>query len=407
MFSLIKKTIWAGVFMLSNLITYPVATACKYTVRETGFTDLGTQPYLLNVYVDDITTDSLINIIRSMAYISFSNTIIETNIIQTGKDTVYEKLLDKKHIVYPTSLLLSPIGEKLIIPLNISGSHHPISIGKVFQQISHSPTRQKVLEACISSLAVILFIEGDDKERNQIALRVVKNTLQDVLKVMHNLPKEVANPPEMIKVPRQRFKDELYLLYSIGYDPVTMLEPAVAVIYGRGRMMGSMLYSQQINVNYLFNLISIVGADCECNLDNSWKLGRMLLFQWDEDLQKKTIRELGVDVENPFVKAEMAQMLSAGFYQSTHTITDRSEIEAGFSERIKHRKVDLNAILGYQESIEIIEKKSDVPRLTSSQIQQMQQNQSLTESVSYFGLISGIIVMIITSVVIFFCIKKK
>ena len=74
--------------------------------------------------------------------------------------------------------------------------------------------------------------------------------------------------------------------------------------------MGPVLQGEQITNRRLFNLLTVVGADCECGLDNSWLLGRMIPLRWEGSVQAEVLKMLDFDVENPLVKAEMSQILS-------------------------------------------------------------------------------------------------
>ena len=74
--------------------------------------------------------------------------------------------------------------------------------------------------------------------------------------------------------------------------------------------MGPALTGELINRNRILNLLTIIGADCECGLDHSWILGRMIPMRWESRIQSDIAKSLGIDVENPLVKSEMTQILS-------------------------------------------------------------------------------------------------
>jgi len=74
--------------------------------------------------------------------------------------------------------------------------------------------------------------------------------------------------------------------------------------------MGSALQDDMITRDVIKNLLTVVGADCECGLDHSWILGRMIPMRWETRVQSDITKNLGFDVENPQVKSEMSQILS-------------------------------------------------------------------------------------------------
>ncbi|MCK5853091.1 hypothetical protein KAH27_08700, partial [bacterium] len=126
----------------------------------------------------------------------------------------------------------------------------------------------------------------------------------------NKMPKPVDNPPSLVILKMDQIKNERVLLWSLGLNEELLQEPALAIIYGRGRIMGQSLQNallQQVNIN---NLLTIVGSDCECGLDRSWIIGKMLPIRWDKKHQKEVMKWHNFDAENPFVKAEMSQILS-------------------------------------------------------------------------------------------------
>lgn len=74
--------------------------------------------------------------------------------------------------------------------------------------------------------------------------------------------------------------------------------------------MGPVLQGDLISRDIIHNLLSIVGADCECGLDHSWILGRMIPLRWESSVQNELAKNLGFDIENPMVRSEMSQILS-------------------------------------------------------------------------------------------------
>ena len=111
-------------------------------------------------------------------------------------------------------------------------------------------------------------------------------------------------------ISQDKIHEEKILLMSLGIKAEKVVEPAIAIIYGRGRIIGPVLQGEQITQKRLFNLLTIVGADCECGLDQSWILGRMIPLRWESSVQSELVQFLGFDVENPLVKSEMSQILS-------------------------------------------------------------------------------------------------
>jgi hypothetical protein len=81
----------------------------------------------------------------------------------------------------------------------------------------------------------------------------------------------------------------------------------------------------------LTQLLSVVGADCECSLDHRWLQGTMLPARWDEALQQKVVQSIGFDPENPMTKMEMVSIVrrGTGGSDSPSVPFDYREIQVG------------------------------------------------------------------------------
>jgi len=157
---------------------------------------------------------------------------------------------------------------------------------------------------------VVLVVQGKNVQSSREVLQEAEEAVREISGSLNQLPKVVSTPPGILVVPREKTDDEKILLMSLGITEKEIIEPSVAVIYGRGRIMGPVLRGEQVTRRRIFNLLTVVGADCECGLDNAWLLGRMIPLRWEGSVQAEVIQMLEIDVENPLVKAEMSQILS-------------------------------------------------------------------------------------------------
>ena len=160
------------------------------------------------------------------------------------------------------------------------------------------------------------------------------------------------------------------------------------MLFGRGRRIGSVLSGQDITRENIFGLLAIIGADCECGLDKSIMLGKMIPLRWEKHVQTILVSSLGFDVENPMIKAEMGQILS-----------------------IAPTKQGKNPLTAYQEGIVRFDSVMSVPTMSSNQFRPVSSNSSLAKGFSWLsvGFLAGtglIIVILVFSAVIFFKVKK-
>ena len=180
---------------------------------------------------------------------------------------------------------------------------------------------------------------------------------------------------------------------SLGITEDNANETSVAIIYGRGRIMGPVLQGEQITERKLFNLLTVVGADCECGLDNSWILGRMIPLHWESSVQAELTQLFGFDVESPLVKAEMSQILSLKevFKNPLNPVEDN--------------------ILGYTEGKFEIEKSSqNISRISASDIQKsFSKNTSLKNNLAFKTMLAGFggILLIVSVIGVFLFVKYK
>ena len=152
--------------------------------------------------------------------------------------------------------------------------------------------------------------------------------------------------------------------------------PQIAVLYGRGRRMGPVLSGKRLTENNLLNLLSLIGADCECGLDRSWLLGTMVPLRWPPDLRELLVHQLGFDVENPLIKSEMSQILSIS--------------QSGKNQQSEDR------LFSYREEVIALEKPVATPQISFAELQSLHSDSVTNSPLKIaFIIIGGIFVLII------------
>ena len=177
------------------------------------------------------------------------------------------------------------------------------------QSILDSPMRQEILEKCADSYGVVLLIEGREPQINTMARQAVSAALSQIGEQSGSLPKPISRPPELVVLERKSLAREQTLLWTFGLKAEDVNQPYAAVFYGRGRWLGPVFKGEILTADNLTQLLSIIGADCECSLDHRWLQGTMLPARWDEALQQKVVQSIGFDPENPMTKAEMVSIV--------------------------------------------------------------------------------------------------
>jgi hypothetical protein len=116
----------------------------------------------------------------------------------------------------------------------------------------------------------------------------------------------------VIRVPAGRLAAERVTLWGLGFDPEPADEPRVALVFGRGRRIGSPLEGPLITQTVVQERLVIIGQDCECELDREWMKGPLLPARWDAGRQQQALHSLGFDPENPLVRAEVSRIVLRG-----------------------------------------------------------------------------------------------
>ncbi len=379
-------------------VFYPLNTsACRYTIREIGFSDIGSMPYHIYVFIrSDMSEDDISTIEKlSFALLNETNVKLEIVDIDERRDSITQYYLDKYNIQsFPSALFVFPEGESMICSLSYPGRSFNESVWLLFENLVSSAFRKSIIDQLLQSYCVVLVVEGKNTSKNINAIREANEAVREISKTLDQMPKVVNSPPGILVIPHEKTYEERILLMSLGIKAEETNEPFVAVIYGRGRIMGPVLQGEQITKRKVFNLLTVVGADCECGLDHFWILGRMIPLRWEPSVQTELAQFLGFDVESPLVKAEMSQILS---------VKPVSENPLNPVE---------DNLLGYSEGKFKIEKSSqDIPRISASDIRKSFSQTTSRNNLVFKTILLGfggiLLVVLIAGVFIFIKYKRK
>jgi hypothetical protein len=291
------------------------AYACKYNVRDVGFVDLEQTSYKLYCLADRATPKEFSNALRQTASATFLEANVEFETVSIDGDENHPALslaraqkLDR----FPTTLLLAPDQRTLVLPFASTDQKSTDSIWPLLESVVSSPKRDELLEKIVDAFAVVLLVEGTDAMENQRARTVADGAIAQLSKSMDRLPKLVKSPPQLMVISREAAAREKVFLWSLSLESSSPGDPVAAVVYGRGRRIGTPLQGALITQTEIFNYLSMVGQDCECQLDRAWMRGPLMPARWGSDLQSLVVKALGFDAESPSVKTEMSQILARG-----------------------------------------------------------------------------------------------
>ncbi len=289
--------------------------ACRFNVRETGFADLGIDPYHFYGYVNEATPETIVSAFKETANAAFLESNITVEIINIDRQKYHPALeyLELWRISScPSAVLVSPDGQSLVVPVENNSRSFKEKLSSVVGDIVASPMRDKVIREVIESYGVVLLMEGADAEENRRARAIAERAIEKTKRQMKFMPKTIFQPPRLLVLDRESLLREKILAWSLGLDLDEAQNPHVAVLYGRARWISPLFKGRELSETALTQVLLIIGEDCECGLD--WRVlqGTMLPTKWDEPKQSLAAVTLGFDPENPLIKLEMSQILRKG-----------------------------------------------------------------------------------------------
>ena len=344
------RLIFLFIFILViQSIFLSTAFGCKYTVRDIGFTDLGSFPYQLYFYVDDRTPKEIISAFQRIAYAALLDANIETETIhidQQSQHPAMNYLKSQKGASLPVVILASSYGNQIVLPFSYTNENYKEAVWKIIENVVTSPLRKKIIDLVANTYGAVLLIEGKNNQKNRRAKSAISTAIEDIAQVLEIMPKPINEPPQIVVISQQVFVQEKVLLWSLDVNVTEIDEPQIVILYGRGRRIGPVIKGTDITKENIFSLLAIIGADCECGLDRSIMLGRKIPLRWERKIQSDLVKSLGFDVENPMVKSEMSQILS-------------------MAPALQGKKNALNPLMAYREGIVKFDNIPSVPTVSS------------------------------------------
>jgi len=350
-----KRIILFFSLLMTFIFIFHDSFGCRYTIREIGFSDIGSNTYQMLLFTNSYTPEEQVLIINKFSNLLLNDTNVRLEIINVdeNKSSSNLKFLKQYDIhTFPSAVFVAPGGESMLCSLPSKGKSLSASSWFLLENLVSSAIREDMVSKLVRAYGVVLLIEGTDREENRRVKIAAREAVKAITESLNQMPKVVNESPEILVIPHNKVDEEEILLFGLGITEKNKDDTHVAIIYGRGRLAGPVLKGEQINNVRLYNLLTFVGADCECGIDNSWIIGDMIPLRWGPSEQDKLIKQLGFDVENPFVKTEMSQII----YLKPSIGTVINPLEEN--------------LLGFvEESFEMINAADAVPKISAAEIQ--------------------------------------
>ena len=286
-------------------------TRCKYSVRDVAFVNVHGKSWQLRlVKPPGISSESF-----ETWNLALRNQLSDSNIAYAWHDSESDigKQIRRSNPNADQLPLMDLV--RLGVTENPVGVPSTIKLEQGLRLLSQSPARNEIFSKVVDDLCVFLLVESGDKSKDAAAKSELMAAVKRVNDQMWTLEKPTDSGPSFVVVPKSRRLEEKWLLSSLGIADDS--QPAVAVIYGQGRLLGGVLFGDEITVDAIVTRASICGQDCECSLNRNWLYGVQILHRWNKTLERRSEESLDFDPNSAFVIAEVAQILQKNAGQIT------------------------------------------------------------------------------------------
>lgn len=292
------------------------AWACRYSVRDTGFVDLGLEAYRLRWVPESGASAE----VRSKA-----------ELLLRDSNVVWDE--DPAGVGFPRTagLYLRDV-EGRILSLPLPNPSDATAVLRGVEMAVTSPLRERVYREGLRAYALVLLLEGTDGEANARVRQDVDSAITATARLLSSMPKPVETPPQMVAVSLKEQVAEKVLVWGLGLDSASTDSPRVVLVFGRGRRLGSPLEGPLITQTALRDRLLLIGQDCECDLDRAWLKGPLLPGRWGRELQQAALDTLGFDPGNPMVRAEISRIVERGPQNPGRRRPPSSGTSLGYSE---------------------------------------------------------------------------
>lgn len=306
----------AALLLLATLFRPFSASACRYSIRDTGFVDLNTESYSL-----ELAHPPAFAATAKLYTQAAAGLFLEANVGFATKEsaTPWLRLSDNAG----RSLDLAA-GQPL--PTDTTG------IGRLLESAVASPRREDIHREALRAYAVIVLVEGTDAADNERVRAAIATASAAIARQMPSMPKPVEVPPQLVSIPVTEQGTEAVLLWGLGFEPRLSPEARVAIVFGRGRRLGEPLEGALITRTVLQERLAMIGQDCECDLDRAWLKGPVLPGRWDRELQQLAAKTLGFDPENPMVRTEVSRIVLRGEGDKARSKKPSTALALGYVE---------------------------------------------------------------------------
>jgi len=300
-------------FAVAAVLAPPPALACRYTVRDIGFIDVGVRRHVVSLCVHG-DGGPLAAAFREAAESAFRDAPVRLEVVDVDRDRDHPaaaRVLSSGAPI-PALVLGTPEGRLVDLPAPPASVATAAEASSALEAALRSPVRDAIAAEALGAHSFLLVFEGTDAAANRTASAIADRAIEEVELVLEDFPDPVPGPARKIVIsPADRGKEKV-LVASLGIEEAPGTEARIAILHGRLRRLGPIFAVPGAEREDVLEVLAMAGLDCECGLDRRWMTGPTVPHRWGPKEREDASRRLGYDPESPMVKAEVASILSRG-----------------------------------------------------------------------------------------------
>ena len=330
---------------LLSLTWAHAATACRYTVRDVAFVDLGERPYQLFLFTKQAERIPLTASFEQAATEVFADANVVAEHLDLAQAPEHPSGKYAEELTeFPAVVLVAPDDRVLKLDWEISSNSTHEDLLPLLETIVDSPTRRELVSKVCDVHSVILVIDGMDEQTNRKTLQMAEEAIPQVEEALEFMAKPIKNPPHLIHLSPPEAAREKVLLWSLGVDLRPSSPSQIALLFGRSRKLGPVLRFPEDPRHKFVGSLAVVGQDCECGLDRRWMQGLMVPHLWSTRDEAVATRKLNFDPGNPLVQAEIDRIITRGPGSEPGSRRDIDQANSIFPA-LSYQEIELDEVL--------------------------------------------------------------
>lgn len=303
--------------LVGALLAVPLATVCRYTVRDIGFVSLVTAEWSVEA-TGPVESQAELRLMEAF--------LLDANVtcrVQPSDDLSVRWFL------------VSQTGERLDLGQATGGSSTLDAVrSRSLGAVLNSPLRTTLTDNMFDVFATVLFVRGTDRLGARAAQAEIDRAIELLHEIEPQLPRPLAGDVVVALLLAKDRNQERVTLWALGLNDLAPTESAVVMIYGRMKRAGKPLTGERLIAAEILTSLALIGESCECDTDRDWASEPRLPHRFDAAQHELAAATLGFDPDSPYVLAEVTRILSRGSAERTgiRAIADLGTVLFGYRE---------------------------------------------------------------------------